>query len=121
MTPRKTPTKKPKAKAKRKPVGPYPPLPIHLHGLYRQLEVPFEDWRQPSGRVIAFAHTLIVPAGKHLNKPLRLRPYQIEFIRDVYNLLDPVTKLRKRRQAVLSIGRRGGKTLTAAVIMLAHL
>jgi phage terminase large subunit-like protein len=88
--------------------------------LYRQLAVPRQDWGLPSGQIIAFAHALIVPAGKFVGKPLRLRPFQIEFIRDVYNPRHRDGR-RKRRQAVLSIARRGGKTLLAALIILVHL
>jgi phage terminase large subunit-like protein len=61
-----------------------------------------------------------VPAGKFVHHPVRLRQFQLRFIRDVYN---PVKEngLRQRSQAVMSIGRRGGKTLLAAIIVLAHL
>jgi phage terminase large subunit-like protein len=87
---------------------------------FKALDVPREDWGKPSGLIIAFAHSLRVPAGKMVNKPLRLRPFQIDFYRDLYNPRDE-DGLRKRKQAILSIGRRGGKTLTSAVIVLAHL
>lgn len=89
--------------------------------LFDALEVPRQDWGLPSGEIIAFAHALMVPAGVFVNKPLRLRPFQMEFIRDVYNPIDPADGRRLRRQAILSIGRRGGKTLLAAVIVLVHL
>lgn len=102
----------------RRPRLPY--VPPEIQKRMRALDVPREDWHLPSGRFIAFAHNLIVPAGKFVGKPLRLRPFQIEFIRDVYNPRFD-NGLRKRRQAILSIGRRGGKTLLAAVIVLAHL
>src|SRR3954451_10155283 len=88
--------------------------------LYRSLEVPREDWGKASGQVIAFAHSLFVPAGPHVNQPLRLKSFQIEFLRDVYNRRDQRGRL-ETSQAVLSIARRNGKTLLAAVIMLAHL
>lgn len=87
--------------------------------LYAALEVPRADWGKPSGLVIAFAHSLVVPAGKHVNTALRLRPFQIRFIRDVYNR--EADGLRLVRQAILSVARRNGKTLTAAVLLLAHL
>ena len=96
-------------------------LPAEIADWYERLEVPREDWGLPSGRIIAFAHALMVPAGVFVNKPLRLRAFQMDFIRDVYNPFDPVRGRRLRRQAVLSIGRRGGKTLLAAVIVLVHL
>lgn len=87
---------------------------------FRSLGVPTEDWGRPSGAAIAFAHSLYVPAGPHVNRPLRLKPFQIEFIRDVYNRRDERGRLQTR-QAVLSIARRNGKTLLAAVIVLLHL
>lgn len=89
--------------------------------LYTELEVPKADWGKPSGLLIAFAHSLMVPAGPHINTPLRLRPFQIKFIRAVYNSLDPDTAMRMVKQAILSVARRNGKTLLAAVILLAHL
>lgn len=95
-------------------------IPPLIRARMRALDVPQFDWNKPSGRMIAFAHSLIVPAGKFVNKPLRLRKHQIKFIRDVYNPRHD-TGLRKVRQAVLSLGRRGGKTLLAAVILLGHL
>ena len=98
-----------------------PPIDPALRIAFEQLDVPREDWHLPSGKCIAFAHSLIIPAGSFVGKPLRLRPFQMDLIRDIYNPRDPETGLRKRRQAVLSVGRRNGKTLTAAVIVLLHL
>ncbi|THK37636.1 terminase large subunit [Ensifer sp. MPMI2T] len=95
-------------------------LTPELRQLMQRRNVPKKDWNLPSGRAIAFAHSLIVPAGKHVGKPLRLSKPQIEFIRDVYNPRDK-DGLRKRRQAIFSVGRRNGKTLLAAVIILLHL
>lgn len=100
--------------------GPAREITPERRRLYLLLRVPRLDWDQPSGRVIAFAHSLVVPAGKFVGKPLRLRPFQINFIRDVYNPRLPDGR-RKRRQAILSIARRGGKTLLAALIILVHL
>jgi len=90
------------------------------HERMKRLDVPKEDWDLPSGRAIAFAHSLVVPAGKFVNQPLRLRQFQIDFIRDVYNPKMPDGR-RKRRQAVLSVGRRAGKSLLAAILLLLHL
>jgi phage terminase large subunit-like protein len=56
----------------------------------------------------------------HVNRPLRLKPFQIEFLRDVYNRATAGGKL-ETSQAVLSVARRNGKTLLAAVIVLVHL
>lgn len=84
------------------------------------LHVPRADRDLPSGLIIAFAHSLSVPAGIHVHQPLRLKPFQIEFIRDVYNPVRPDGR-RQRRQGVLSVARRNGKTLLAAVLILCHL
>lgn len=109
----------PAAAQRMEPPGP-PLIPDALKRTFMMLDVPPEDWGYPSGMIIAFAHSLKVPAGKFVGHPVRLRPFQLEFIRDVYN---PLTSrgLRLRKQALLSIGRRGGKTLLAAIIVLAHL
>ena len=88
--------------------------------LYKSLDVPKQDWGKPSGLVIAFAHSLVVPAGVHVSKPLRLKKFQIDFIRDVYNPLGR-DGVRLVRQAILSVARRNGKTLIAAVLLLCHL
>lgn len=106
----------------RKPPPPPKPIPLspERQAMYATFEVPKEDWGKPSGRVICFAHQLIAPAGKFVNTPLRLRRFQIDFIRDVYNPVDHLGR-RMRRQAILSIGRRGGKTLLAAILILTHL
>ena len=97
------------------------PLNPQFRALYADLEVPKADWGKLSGEIIAFAHALVVPAGKHVNTPLRLRKFQIDYIRDVYNRHDEATGQRVVKQAVLSVARRNGKTLLAAVILLAHL
>lgn len=91
-----------------------------LADLYRKLDVPQEDWLKPSGRIIAFAHSLIIPAGKFVGKALRLKQFQMDYLRDIYNVVGPDGR-RKRRQAVLSVARRNGKTLVAAVVILLHL
>lgn len=102
----------------KKPVE--PPLSPEFQRIYKALDVPIEDWGTNSGLIIAFAHSLTVPAGKFVNRPVRLREFQLRFIRDVYNPAKPDGR-RQRSQAVMSIGRRGGKTLLAAIIVLAHL
>jgi len=98
------------------PIG----LSTEFKALYRRLDVPRRDWGLPSGQIIAFAHALTVPVGKYVGEELRLRAWQIEFIRDVYNPRFADGR-RRRRQAIYSIARRGGKTLLAAVIILCHL
>lgn len=97
-----------------------PKVSAERRRLYEGLDVPRSDWGLPSGEIIAFGHALSVPAGVHVRRPLRLKPFQLEFIRDVYNVLQEDGR-RARRQAILSVARRNGKTLIAAVLVLAHL
>ena len=67
-------------------------------------------------RVIAFAHQhLKTPEGLLVGKPLQLDPYQQAFIIAIFD--NPV----QTHTAVLSVGRRNGKTLVLATLMLAYL
>lgn len=61
-----------------------------------------------------------MPSGVGAGEPIRLRDWQIEFIRDVYGPTVPGGNRRVRR-AVLSIARKNGKTLLAAALVLVHL
>ena len=54
-------------------------------------------------------------------EPIRLRPWQVKFLRDVYGPVNPASLTRRVRRAVLSIARKNGKTLLAAALVLAHL
>ena len=69
--------------------------------------------------IIDFIELLIVPSGKGAGKPIKLRPFQKKFIRDVYKT-DKNGKRRIRR-AILSMGRKNGKTLLTAALALVHL
>src|SRR5262245_56216549 len=72
-----------------------------------------------SERVIAFCHDLTVTSGPEAGKQLRLREWQIEFIRAIYRENDE--GIRPVRTAVLSMGRKNGKTQLAAALALCHL
>lgn len=63
---------------------------------------------------------LTVPSGVGEGGPFTLRPWQRRFIRDVYNPTDDNGDRRVRR-AILSIGRKNGKTVLIAALALAHL
>lgn len=56
---------------------------------------------------------LVVPEGPMVGQPLRLVPFQVAFILCVFD--NP----HLTRKAILSIGRRSGKTFCIAVVMLA--
>lgn len=55
-----------------------------------------------------------VPDGQHVGKPLKLAPFQVSFILDVYD--NPLGT----RRAYLSMARKNAKTATIACILLAH-
>jgi len=56
-----------------------------------------------------------VPEGALMGKPIKLAPFQREFIAAVYD--NP----RKTRRAYLSIARKNGKTALIACLLIAHL
>lgn len=67
-------------------------------------------------RVLEFIRRFIlVPEGKMVGQPLVLDRFQVKFIREVYD-----NKAGTRR-AILSIGRKNGKTALIAALILAHL
>lgn len=58
---------------------------------------------------------LRIPEGRFVGQPVKLRPWQKAFIRQVYD-----AKPRTRR-AILSMGRKNAKTALAAMLLLLHL
>ena len=67
-------------------------------------------------RVISFIETQCrVPEGRDVGKPIKLRDWQKEEIRRIYD--NPAGT----RRAILSFGRKNGKTALAACLLLAHL
>ena len=67
-------------------------------------------------RVIAFAEKYIkIPEGKFVGKPLKLEPFQRDFILAIYDAKVPV------HTAILSMARKNAKTATIMIILLAHL
>ena len=67
-------------------------------------------------RVIDFIHRYLrVPEGALVGQPIRLEPFQEEFIRAIYD--NPAGT----RRALLSIARKNGKSAVIACILLAHL
>ena len=71
-------------------------------------------------RVIAFIETLKAPDGMLVGQPIKLRDWQKDAIRQVY---DPVDERGKRlcRQAIFTLARKNGKTAVVAGLCLAHL
>lgn len=70
--------------------------------------------------MIAFIEFLTIPSGVGAGGKFRLRDWQKQFIRDVYG---PVGSDFKRlvRRAILSVGRKNGKTALIAALVLVHL
>lgn len=67
-------------------------------------------------RVVGFIHAHCrAPEGDHVGQPIRLEPFQIKFILEVYD--NPY----RTHSAYLSIARKNGKTALIAAILLAHL
>lgn len=61
-----------------------------------------------------------MPSGKGAGKPFKLRPWQRDFIYDVYSNLNEDGSRRTRR-AIMSIARKNGKTALIAALVLVHL
>lgn len=58
------------------------------------------------------AHCM-VPEGKGIGQPVRLRPFQRDILRGIYDT--------PTRRAVISFGRKNGKTALSAFLLLLHL
>lgn len=78
-------------------------------------------WRNPARaqRVIDFIQCLTIPSGTGAGGPFALRDWQQDFVRDVYT---PCHEDGRRlvRDAVLSMGRKNGKTALIAALVLVH-
>lgn len=70
-------------------------------------------------RVVAFVESLEITAGKLAGQPFRLRPWQRSIIERVY--ATDADGNRPIRTAVLSFGRKNGKTALSAALALCHL
>ncbi len=95
--------------------------PLSARGKVAVREV--APWDEPGltrdQRVIEFCEDLPITAGKLAGSKMKLRPWQCDFIRAVYNEGDD--GMRPVRTAVLSMGRKNGKTQLAAALALCHL
>ena len=67
-----------------------------------------------------FIEQLKVPSGKGAGGFFKLDNFQKAFIADIYNPTDK-NGLRIVRRAILSIGRKNGKTMLTACLVIAHL
>src|SRR6516165_10565720 len=74
------------------------------------------DERISAADVVAFIEEVcFVPEGQHVGKKLKLYDWQKREIERIYD--NPVGT----RRAILSFGRKNGKTTFAACLLLAHL
>lgn len=65
-------------------------------------------------KVIAFIERYLrVPEGGQVGKPVKLRDWQKDILRQIYDT--------PTRQVLISLGRKNGKTALVAMILLAHL
>jgi phage terminase large subunit-like protein len=69
---------------------------------------------------IRFVENLIVPSGEGAGKPFQLLPFQKDFLYDVYGKTRSDGR-RIVRRAILSIGRKNGKSVLIAALALLHL
>jgi hypothetical protein len=75
---------------------------------------PEEEELSLSDGIIAFIETYLrVPEGAHVGKPVVLREWQKDIIRKIYET--------PTRQAIISLGRKNGKTSFVAMIVLVHM
>jgi phage terminase large subunit-like protein len=66
-----------------------------------------------SSKIIRFAEKyLVVPEGADVGKPVRLREWQRDIIRQIYDT--------PTRQAIVTMPRKQGKTALCAMLVLAH-
>jgi phage terminase large subunit-like protein len=76
------------------------------------------DDRVSAADIIKFIETVcLVPEGKLIGQPLRLQPFQKEILALIYDNPHP----HGTRRAIVSFGRKSGKTCLSAAILLAHL
>jgi hypothetical protein len=75
--------------------------------------------RSRAERVVRFVNSLPCTAGPLAGKPLKLRPWQVRFIRAIYKTDKAGNRLV--RTAVLSVARKNGKTQLAAALCLCAL
>jgi phage terminase large subunit-like protein len=67
-----------------------------------------------SDKIIQFIETLKLTSGSFVRQPVVLRPWQKKIIREVYDYPEV-------RTALLSVGRKNGKSELVGFLMLAHL
>ena len=101
---------------------------LGVRARYRELERfkrerVIASWQQPgaqrSTRVIRFLEELTITSGELAGQDFQVRGFQREFIKAVYR--EDKRGVRPVRTAVLSMGRKNGKTQLAAALALCAL
>jgi phage terminase large subunit-like protein len=79
-----------------------------------------KQYTQRVQNIISFIELLTIPSGVNEGNTFKLLQFQKDFINDIYG---PVDKNGKRivRRAILSMGRKNGKTMLTAALVLVHL
>lgn len=70
-------------------------------------------------RVVAFIESLFITSGIFAGRPFKLRPWQVEIIEAMYAVDENGRRIK--RQVLLTIPRKNGKTQLAAALALCHL
>ena len=70
--------------------------------------------------IFDFIERLKVPSGRGAGRYFKLDDFQKAFIADIYNPLDK-NGFRIVKRAILSIGRKNGKTMLTACLVIVHL
>ncbi|MCB6564058.1 terminase large subunit [Desulfovibrio desulfuricans] len=79
-----------------------------------------QQYCQRVQRIIAFCEQLTLPDGAYVGQKVKLRAWQKEFINAVYGPKKE-NGLRRVREALLTMGRKNGKTALIAMLLLVHL
>lgn len=100
--------------------GARPKKPRNVDAVLPEAAVKWRETALPMWRrVVAFCNSLPITAGKLAGQTMRLRPWQVDFLKKVYM---PRKKGRRVvRTAVLSLPRKQGKTALCAALALCHL
>lgn len=81
------------------------------------------DWQRKGlsrpERMIRFIEGLRITSGAHAGKAMKLRPWQKEIIREIYRTDKKARRIK--RQALITLPRKNGKTQLVAALCLAHL
>lgn len=74
--------------------------------------------RQPTRgerNILWIQHNCRIPEGKDVGKPVKLRKFQVRFVKRIYD--NPAGT----RRAIFSVGRKNAKTALSAMLLLLHL